>query len=148
MATRELSPQARRGDPLRAFRRPQFDLDRLFGGLLLSPSTEFPSVNVWTGPTGAIVTAQVPGVDPESLDIAVHQDTVTLRGNRPMEDFGENAVWHRREREHGAFVRSFILPFRVDADAVQARFEQGILILDLPQPKEDQPRRIKVARSS
>jgi HSP20 family protein len=126
-------------------RQMQDELNRMIG-TMRAPVREFPAMNIWANPTGAILTAQVPGVDPDSLDIAVHQETVSLRGTRTMEDFGEGAVIHRQERPTGNFTRSFVLPFRIDADAVQAKFERGILTLTLPRPASDQPHKIKVSR--
>jgi HSP20 family protein len=104
-------------------------------------------VNLWTGPEGAIVAAQVPGVNPEELDITIRRDTVTLRGNRKPEAVEDGAVVQRQERMHGAFARNIVLPFRVDADKASAKFERGVLTLTLPRPEDDKPRQIKVARS-
>ena len=116
-------------------------LDRLGFGL-----ASFPPVKVWAGIDGAIISAEVPGVSPEQLDITVHQDTVTLRGRRdPVEIEGEVVV-HRQERQQGPFARTLVLPFRVDADKVAAHFNRGVLTLDLPRPAADRPRHIQVAR--
>jgi HSP20 family protein len=140
------APVTSRQPPMQQqMRQMQDELNRMIG-TLRAPVREFPTMNIWANPTGAIVTAQVPGVDPEQLDIAVHQETVSLRGTREMEDFGEGAVIHRQERPTGNFTRSFVLPFRVDADAVQAKFERGVLTLNLPRPASDQPHKIKVSR--
>jgi len=112
----------------------------------LAVRAEFPPVNLWAGPDGALVTVEVPGVSPEEIEITVHQDTVTLRGKREPEIL-EDAVEHRRERMHGAFQRSIVLPFRVDADGVSARFDRGVVTLELPRPAADKPRQVKVARA-
>ena len=108
----------RRPDVLRDLRRAQEDMNRLFGGVRFAPRSEFPAVNVWAGADGAIVTAEVPGVSPDQIDVTVHQDTVTLRGKREPEAAAGDAVEHRRERTYGPFVRTVVLPFRVDADQV------------------------------
>ena len=132
----------------RDMRRAQEDMNRLFGGLRLGLRTEFPAANVWANPDGALITAQVPGVQPDQLDVTVHQDTVTLRGKRESEQVeGEEVVVHRRERPYGPFTRSFILPFRVDADRVSARFNRGILTLELPRPESDKPRHVKITHA-
>jgi HSP20 family protein len=101
-------------------------------------------LNVYASADGAVLTAEVPGIDPEKLDIAVHQDTVSIKGSRELEDFGHEAVVHRQERPSGTFARSFVLPFHVAVDKVSARFDRGILHLDLPRPDEDKPRQIKI----
>jgi HSP20 family protein len=133
-------------DLYREMRRTQEEMNRLFGGLRLAVRAEFPPVNLWAGPDRALVTVEVPGVSPEEIEITVHQDTVTLRGKREPEIL-EDAVEHRRERMHGAFQRSIVLPFRVDADGVSARFDRGVVTLELPRPAADKPRQVKVARA-
>jgi HSP20 family protein len=138
---------ARRFDPVRQMQRAQTDLSRLFGGLLFYPATEFPSLNLWSSPDGAIVAMAVPGVASEDLDITIRRDTVSVRGNRPAEPVDDRTVVQRQERAHGPFARTIVLPFRVDADKASAKFERGIVTLTLPRPEDDKPRQIKVARS-
>ena len=133
-------------DPMQQLRKAQEDINRLFSGMRVPAAGEFPLVNVWAGPEGAIVTAQVPGVSPDELDIAVHEDTVTLSGKRALSEVPANAVVHRRERPQGAFSRSFVLPFRLDADKAAAQFTRGVLTLNLARPEADKPRQIKVTR--
>jgi HSP20 family protein len=59
----------------------------------------------------------------------------------------DDAIVHRQEHVHGPFVRSVVLPFRVDGEKATARFERGVLTLELPRPEEDRPHKIKVARA-
>ncbi|MGQ2904789.1 MAG: Hsp20/alpha crystallin family protein [Neoaquamicrobium sediminum] len=134
-------------NPLRQMRSAQTDMSRIFDNLRLAAPPEFPLMNIWAGADGAVVTAEIPGVVPEELDIAVHQNTVTLRGNRPAENLPEDAVVHRRERVTGAFARNIILQFRVDGDKARATFRNGVLRLDLPRPESDKPHKITVSRS-
>lgn len=137
----------RRFDPLRQMRSAQSDMSRLFDNLRLAAAPEFPLMNIWAGTDGAVITAEIPGLVPEELDIAVHQNTVTLRGSRYAEPLGEGAVIHRQERATGAFARNLILPFRVDGDRAKAKFRHGVLRLDLPRPVADRPHKITVSRS-
>jgi HSP20 family protein len=137
--------EVRLPDVFRDMRRAQEEMNRLLGGLRLGLRSEFPPVNVWASPDGAIVMAQVPGVSPDQLDVMVHQDTVTLRGKREPEALDEGAVVHRQERPHGPFTRTVVLPFRVDADRVSARFDRGVLTLELPRPESDKPRKVQIA---
>ena len=144
----QYTPSFRRMNPFLQMRQAQNELTRAIGGMRLAQrQLEFPLINVWANAEGAVLTAEVPGVEPEKLDIAVHQDTVTLRGRRDPEPLPEDAVVHRAERVTGPFARSFTLPFRVDADNVNARFKQGVLTLELPRPESERPKRIKIQRA-
>jgi len=139
-------PAGRWFDPVRQIRQMQNDLGRTMGNLRIPAPPEFPLMNVWAGIDGAVVMAEVPGVSPDSLDIAIHQNTVTLRGERPREQLPEGAVVHRQERVTGQFTRNVILPFRVDGDKASAKFRNGVLRLELPRPDSDKPHHIKVVR--
>jgi HSP20 family protein len=141
-------PVARWGDPVDHMSRMRADINRLFGDLRVSPWIEFPPVNLWTSPDGAMIIAAVPGLAPEDIDIAVHRDTVTLRGNRKTETHSDEDIVLREERRHGPFVRTIKLPFRANADKAVARFERGVLSLELPRPDEDKPRKIKIVSSA
>jgi HSP20 family protein len=100
-------------------------------------------MNVWTDEDSAVVTAELPGVILEDLDISVEDNTLTLRGTRQPEEV-EGATYHRRERRHGKFARTFQFPFRVDAEKVDATFKSGVLSIVLPRAEEDKPRKITV----
>jgi len=136
--------EVRLPEVFRDMRRAQEEMNRLFGGLRLAVRTQFPAVNVWANPEGAIVTAQVPGVSPDQLDVTVHQDTVTLRGKREPEALDGEVTVHLQERVTGPFSRTFVIPFRADADRVAARFERGVLTLELPRPESDKPRKVQI----
>lgn len=108
---------------------------------------EFPAINIFSGKDDAIVTAEIPGVDPDELDISVKGETVTLRGSRNALELKEDECFHRQERGAGQFVRSFELPFRVEADKVEAAYQKGVLQLRLPRAEEDKPKKISVKTS-
>jgi HSP20 family protein len=122
------------------------EMDRLMNrwdtGLATAPS--YPAMNVWVSEDGAVVTAELPGFDPEALDISVVNDTLTLSGDRCAEEVGEDATYHRRERRCGRFSRSFQLPFMVEGNDVEANFEQGVLTIELPRAEADKPKKITV----
>lgn len=148
MMLNQYTPPLHRTNPFLQMRHMQNDLSRALSGLrLAAPQIDFPTINLWTSSDGAILTAEVPGVNPEDLDIAVHQDTVTLRGKRDPEPLPQGAVVHRAERVTGRFARNLTLPFRVDPDGVKARFRQGVLTLELPRPEDEKPKRIQVQRA-
>lgn len=105
-----------------------------------------PAVDVWAKDDEVIVEAELPGVAAEDVDISVEGDVLTLRGKRnaPTE---EEARPYRQERGYGEFFRSFRLPFRVESNAVDARFTNGVLEVKLPRAEADRPRRISVQAS-
>jgi HSP20 family protein len=75
---------------------------------------------MWANEEHVVLTAELPGVDPDSLDISVVGDTVTLAGRRDLDAGGDEARYHRHERWHGNFTRTMQLPFRIDAEKVDA----------------------------
>lgn len=137
-----------RRDPFLAMRRLQDEFDRAFAPFVPERgSAAFPAVNMWQGENSIAVTAELPGVEAEDMEISVKEDTLTLTGERKMPNVGEKAMWHLRERPFERFVRTIRLPFRVDADKVEARFADGVLQIEMQQPEEDRPRRIPVKAS-
>ena len=133
------------GTPLRETRRLQEEMERLTRSMA-SPQG-FPAINVYAHHDGIVITAELPGVKEDDLDITVHRDTVTLRGERL--DQPELAKgYHRRERRNGTFGRTFSLPFQVDPDRVEAKLRNGILTLKLHRPEHDKPKRIRVSAAT
>jgi len=130
--------------PWRDFARMQHDVDRLFEAANDSYAPGFPAVNVFTNDDQVIVSAELPGVPADKVDISVLDDTLTIKGARAAEEQPEGAIAHRRERGTGEFSRSVRLPFRVETGAVDAKFENGILEITLPRAEADRPRRIPV----
>jgi HSP20 family protein len=105
-------------------------------------ATEFPAINIWNGAEAYMLTAAIPGIDPERLDVAVVGDTVTIRGSRDARELSEGEAYHRVERGYGQFVRSIKLPKRLDAEGVEARYARGILSLRLPRAEAELPKKI------
>jgi HSP20 family protein len=127
--------------------RLQREMNRLFedyypGGQRTAPG--YPALNVWTNQDGLTVTAEVPGVPPEDIDINVVGDTLTLSGTRKPDELQEGARYHRQERGYGGFTRSIQLPFPVDVANVEATFKNGVLSIALPRAEADKPRKIAV----
>lgn len=132
-------------DPFLAMRRFQDEFDRAFAPYLPDTgSAGYPAVNMWQGENSIAITTELPGVEPDDIDISVKEDTLTLSGERKMPEVGDKATWHMRERPVGRFARSIRLPFRVNPDNVEAHFSNGVLQIELQRPEEDRPRRIQV----
>ncbi len=142
----EMSP-----DPWQALERMQAEMDRLFHRANDSYAPGYPPVDVWVKEDEVLVEAELPGVDPKQVEISVLDDELTLRGSRSAAEAGEEksdgARLLRQERGHGEFSRTFRLPFRVEASAVDARYANGILEIRLPRAEADRPRRIEVRAS-
>src|SRR5262249_224471 len=115
----------------------QSEMNRLFdrwgdGGRERAFATTYPAVNVWDDAENILVEAELPGLDPKDIEIHVTGgNQLTLKGER-KQAVPEKGVVHRQERGFGSFVRMLTLPFPVNADAVDARFENGVLLLKLP----------------
>jgi len=105
---------------------------------------EYPLINLWTSDEGYVLTAELPGVAAEDLDIAVCDNIVTLRGIRKPEPSENGQTYHRRERGLGPFSRSLELPFEVDAKNVEATLRHGVLHLVLPRSEKDKPKKIQI----
>jgi HSP20 family protein len=132
--------------PWREMNRLRREMNRLFDTTSYSASRAptYPAVNVWLNEEGARVTAELPGVNPDDIDISVVGDTLTVSGCRNPQEYEEDASYHRRERGCGRFSRSFQLPFQVEANDVGANFENGVLSVDLPRAESDKPKKIEV----
>ena len=107
-------------------------------------TTEFPQVNTWVSSDDAVVTTEIPGVDPEKIDISVIGRKVTLRGSRKVEELKDDQSYHRRERWSGEFTKSVELPFDIATDRVSAKFRKGVLYLTLPKAEAEKPRKIEI----
>ena len=125
----------------------QGEMNRLFdrwAGPGQSGGAEFPALNVWEEGEHVLVEAEVPGLDLKDLEIYVTGgNQLTLKGER-RPPTTEKGVWHRQERAFGAFSRTLTLPFPVDADKVDARLENGVLLLRLSKHESARPRKIPV----
>ncbi len=120
------------------------EINELLQNVRVGVGRPYPALNVWTSERDALVTAELPGADPASLDVAVVGTSLTLRGRRPEDPGSENVVYHRRERGAGEFSRTVELPFRVENEKVQAAFNNGVLRITLPRAEADKPRKIAV----
>ena len=104
----------------------------------------YPAVNVWDDADQVFVEAELPGLNLKDLEIYVTGgNQLTIKGERKP-PVPEKGVWHRQERSFGKFSRSLTLPFNVDADKVNARFENGVLLVTLPKHESARPRKIVV----
>lgn len=125
------------------------DVNRLFAGRGIErpvrrSRANYPLLNVWASSDGLVLDAELPGANPEDVDISVQGDELTLRGKVNTQDCPAGETTHRRERPAGEFSRTVQLPFRADAAGVKACYKNGILRLTVPRCEEEKPRKIAV----
>ena len=104
-------------------------------------------LDVYATEDQAVILASVPGMQPEELDLAIHENTVTLSGKVESTTNAEEtkgATWYAHELWSGEVRRSVTLPFPVDADRAEAVFENGILRITLPKAESAKPRKISI----
>ncbi|HUU11626.1 MAG TPA: Hsp20/alpha crystallin family protein [Phycisphaerae bacterium] len=103
-----------------------------------------PALDVSETDDAVLVHAEIPGIDPKELDIAVVGDTLTIRGEKKDQSEQKGRNYHRVERRYGSFTRSLTLPAAVDADGVTAKAHAGVLQIRLPKKEEAKARRIEI----
>ncbi|MAB10849.1 Hsp20/alpha crystallin family protein [Hyphomonas sp.] len=128
--------------PFAEMRRLQADMNRLFGATSRRAAS-FPAVNIYQNDDALLLTAELPGLSEEAIDLSVFDDEITLSAS--IEDAEDDSVhWYRRERPRGRFSRTISLPFRVDPEQVEARFQNGVLEIEVKRPEDEKPRRIAI----
>jgi HSP20 family protein len=91
------------------------------------------------------ITAELPGVSEQDVEVMLHDDVLTIRGEKKLEQKDEKEDYHFVERSYGRFQRSIRLPFPVDPEQVKARFENGVLTVTVPKSeRQERSRRIPV----
>jgi HSP20 family protein len=139
-----------RWEPFRGAATLQEQVNRLFGNVLEHSGEESnltswaPAVDIYETEHELVVKADLPEVDPKELDIRVENNLLTIRGERKFEKKVSEDHYLRIERAYGSFSRSFSLANTVDADAIKADYQNGVLTLTIPKREEAKPKQIKV----
>lgn len=142
-----------RYDPLRTLSQLQNEMNRLFQdrlegeeptGSSMVTSDWSPPVDVAEDESQYLITADVPGVDPDSIEITLENGVLTIAGQRRPETEEELAKYKRVERVRGNFHRRFTLPDTADESKVQAKCRNGVLAISIPKQERVQPRKIEV----
>lgn len=115
-------------------------VDPLWSGARL-----FPLLNVRQIENDFVVTAEIPGMRKEDLELHVEGDTLSIKGERKPFELDTEASYHRRERATGTFQRSLTLPSRVDPDNVKATYKDGILTISLQKEKVAEAKQITIS---
>jgi HSP20 family protein len=118
------------------------------GNLLAQEGTAALPLDISETEDHYVVKASLPGVKPEDVQITVHGDTLTIRGESKAEEEKKGQTWHLRERRFGSFQRSVTLATPINSDQAQANFDHGVLTLTLPKSEQAKPRQIKIGGAS
>jgi HSP20 family protein len=103
-----------------------------------------PAMDLVEGDDHFVLKADLPGLDEDDVSIEIQDNTLTVSGERKAEHETRERGWYRVERSFGRFSRSLTLPEGVDADAVSAEFDKGVLSVRIPKPEERKPRRVSI----
>ena len=95
-----------------------------------------------------VIYADIPGVDPERIEVSMEKGILTIKGERAVENREQNGKFTRLERSHGVFYRRFALPDSADADGITAHGKHGVLEIVIPKKAETTPRRITINTGS
>ena len=106
--------------------------------------TWVPAVNILEREDAMVITADLPGLKAEDVEVTVEEGILSIRGERKLKETSEGETYHRVERLYGIFERTFTLPNSVDVDKIDARFSNGEMVLTLPKREESKPRSVKI----
>lgn len=130
-------------------------MDQLFNDVFLRSTTAdessvvtsqwVPLVDIQEHNDKFLLIADLPGVDPQQIDIQMEKGILTIRGERRI-DSRQSQTFARTERQHGTFHRRFALPDSADPDGISASGNNGVLEIVIPKRPETTPRRIPVGQ--
>jgi HSP20 family protein len=142
-----------RWEPMRELNTLQSEMNRLFnsffdeGGRSNGERTRrwAPAVDLLERENSLVLRADLPGLNEDDVQIEVSDNVLTISGERRAEFEDSEQGYYRIERAFGSFSRSLSLPDGVDADRIEANFDNGVLEVKIPKPEERKPKRISIA---
>jgi HSP20 family protein len=139
-----------RWDPFREVAALQNRVNALFrdfneGEASMTTASFVPAVDIYEDDKKVVLKLEVPGIAEKDLDVSIENNVLTVKGERKFEKEEKEENFHRIERRYGAFYRAFTLPTTVDTEGIDARYDAGILKLELKKKPEAQPKQIKVS---
>ncbi|HEX2234263.1 MAG TPA: Hsp20/alpha crystallin family protein [Thermoleophilaceae bacterium] len=124
------------------------EMDRLFDAFFGAGDAAgrrwVPPMDVVEAEDHFVLKADLPGLSEEDVSIEIQDGNLTISGQRKAEHESSEKGWYRIERSFGSFQRSLSLPEGIDADAVTANFDRGVLEVRIPKPEERKPRRVAI----
>lgn len=139
-------------DPFRNLVSLQDRMNRLFeesmhrghGSEHLDRGAWMPPVDIYETDNEIVLTAELPGMEEKDVDLEVHDNVLTLKGERTVDTSVKQESYHRLERAYGSFSRSFTLPQTVDQAGISANYSKGVLEIRMPKTVKAQPKQIKI----
>ena len=107
-------------------------------------SSWYPACDVFEDKDAVKIVAELPGVKPEDVKLALENNLLTIRGEKKQEAEERSERIHRYERSYGSFERAFVLPSTVDGDKISAEYQNGVLTILVPKAERARPREIPV----
>jgi HSP20 family protein len=107
-------------------------------------------LDVYSTDDHVVILAEVPGMQPDDLELTVNQNTITISGtirSAAESEEAAGATWYVSEMSRGTYRRSITLPFAVNADSAQASMESGVLRVTLPKAESNRTRKIAISNS-
>lgn len=138
-----------RFNPIPTFERAAKKMDEFFGDIDRNVNLEFggftPKVDIIDDNQNIIVKAELPGIGKEDINVSVNDDRMlTIKGNKRRDDRFAESTFVRSERVYSEFNRSFMLPDTADISKINAKFDNGVLVLTIPKIEPPAPKEIKV----
>jgi HSP20 family protein len=144
-------------DPWKDFGSLQERINRMFDDTIrtlyptdgeeLEKGTWAPAVDIYETNDSFVVSADLPGLNKDEIQIDLKDNTLTLKGEKKFEEKVSKDNYIRVERAYGSFVRSFTLPQNVDPEKIKAKYKEGVLEMTIPKKEEAKPKQIKVGLS-
>jgi HSP20 family protein len=135
-----------RWNPARELASMEIDgLNRMFEGFYGNVRGWVPAVDIYeTNAHELVIKAELPEMKREDINVTFEQHVLTLSGERKASLDDDNGSYHRSERSHGRFSRSFTLPATADGTRISASYKDGVLTVRVPQREEAKPKQIAV----
>jgi len=130
--------------PFTDLARLRSEVDRVFDQRKSVEELFRPAVDIVEDAEKILISADLPGLTQEQVELQVDKDYLTLKGQRVASRAEESEHYRRYERQVGGFERSFRIPPTVNAEKITASMKDGVLTLTLPKKPEAQPRQIKI----
>jgi HSP20 family protein len=117
-------------------------IERAFGRDRQAPW--MPAMDVYETDEKVVVTVELPGIEAEDVEVSVEDSTLTVSGTREFSSEVTEESYHRIERRYGSFSRAVSLPPQVDTGKVEARFQDGVLTVEVPKVEKAKPKKIQI----